>query len=150
MASYTWTPARDLSCTTCPQPVASNLMDRLYKTTFIDSNGCENIGTILVRVLCKGTNVFVPNTFSPNGDGNNDFFYPRGTGLNRAKVMRVFNRWGEIVFERNDFPVNNPAYGWDGKMNGQTVNGDVYVYQVEIYCENGQLIKFSGNVALIK
>ena len=150
MNSYLWSPPDDLDCPTCPTPTADPVRDRLYKTTFIDSNGCENIGTILVRVICKASNVFMPNTFSPNGDGNNDVFYPRGTGLNRARVLRVFNRWGEVIFERNDFAVNNPSLGWDGTYKGQKVDAGVYVYQVEIYCENGQFILFSGNVALIR
>jgi len=95
------------------------------------------------------SNIFIPNTFSPNGDGSNDLFYPRGKGLERVKTLRVFNRWGEIVFEKNNFPVNDATYGWDGTFKGNKPKADVYVYQVEIFCENGDLIRLNGNIALI-
>jgi gliding motility-associated-like protein len=67
-----------------------------------------------------------------------------------VKVLRIFNRWGEIVYERNDFPVNISSYGWDGTLKGKKANTDVYVYQLEIYCMTGELLTFQGNVALIK
>jgi gliding motility-associated-like protein len=102
-----------------------------------------------VNVVCNGENFFVPNGFSPNGDGVNDVFYLRGSGLFRVRTLRVFNRWGEVVFEKNEVPVNNPAFGWDGKYKGVPVKPDVYVYQVEIICSNGEVLKYSGNVALM-
>ena len=101
-------------------------------------------------VICKNANVFIPNTFSPNNDGSNDVFYVRGKGLDRVKSLRIFNRWGEVVFEGNNLPVNNPLYGWDGKFKGKNPVADVYVYQVEVFCENSQVIRFDGNVALIQ
>ena len=91
----------------------------------------------------------MPNTFSPNGDGSNDIFYPRGKGLDRVKSLRIFNRWGEVVFEKTDFPINNAAFGWDGSFKGRKPQADVYIYQVEVFCDNGDIIKFDGNVALI-
>jgi len=91
----------------------------------------------------------MPNTFSPNNDGSNDAFYPRGKGLYSIKTLRIFNRWGEIVFEKKDFPVNSPSSGWDGTYKGKKPQPDVYVYQVEVICDNGELIKLDGNIALI-
>ena len=82
--------------------------------------------------------------------GSNDIFYVRGRGLDRVKSLRIFSRWGQIVFEQKDFPVNSIQHGWDGKMQGQKPHPDVYVYQVEVYCDNGQLINLAGNVALIQ
>jgi gliding motility-associated-like protein len=100
-------------------------------------------------VICKNANLFVPNTFSPNGDGSNDVFYPRGTGLDRVKMLRIFNRWGEVVFEKKDFPINDPLSGWDGAFKGRKPQADVYIYQVEVFCENGEIITLNGNIALI-
>jgi gliding motility-associated-like protein len=91
----------------------------------------------------------MPNTFTPNGDGNNDIFYPRGKGLERVRMLRVFDRWGEIVFEKREFPVNQSAYGWNGTYKGTRPKPDVYIYQLEVYCENGEIIRLDGNVALI-
>jgi gliding motility-associated-like protein len=105
---------------------------------------------VQVIVICKNANVFVPNTFSPNGDGSNDVFYVRGKGLDRVKSLRIFNRWGEVVFEQSNFPVNDPNYGWKGTYKNHKPVPDVYVYQVEVFCENSQIIRFEGNVALIQ
>lgn len=148
--SYSWDPPATLNCATCPQPIASPKFNTRYAVNYTDSNGCKNTSVVQVIVLCKGANVFVPNTFSPNGDGANDVFYVRGKGLDRVKSIRVFNRWGEIVFEQRDFPVNNPSFGWDGKYKGNKAVPDVYVYQVEVFCENSEIIRFEGNIALIK
>jgi gliding motility-associated-like protein len=101
-------------------------------------------------VICTGQNFFIPNTFSPNNDGKNDIFYLRGTGLFRVKTLRVFNRWGEVVFEKREVPVNNPGSGWDGTYKGKPAQADVYIYQLEILCANGELLKYSGNIALIR
>jgi gliding motility-associated-like protein len=150
MTSYLWSPVTFLSCTTCPQPSVTPDFNTNYTVTFSDSNSCQNSGSILIKALCKNANVFVPNTFSPNSDGSNDVFYPRGTGIDRAKVLRIFNRWGEIVYERYDFPINTASKGWDGTWKGKKANADVYIYQLEVYCQNGELISSTGNVALIR
>lgn len=149
VVSYLWSPAATLDCSTCPQPSATPKFTTTYTVAVTDSNGCANTAEIKVIVVCQGATVFLPNTFSPNGDGANDVFYVRGIGLDRVKSLRVFNRWGEVVFEQRDFPSNNPAYGWNGTYKGRKASADVYVYQVEIYCENGEIIRFEGNVALI-
>lgn len=150
IVNYAWLPMQHLDCATCPNPVASPQFTTKYKVQVEDRYGCRGSGEITVQVICNGQNFFVPNTFSPNGDGSNDVFYLRGTGLFRVKALRVFNRWGEVVFEKREFPVNNPAYGWDGNYKGKQGNADVYVYQLEIICNNGEVLKYSGNIALIR
>ncbi len=103
-----------------------------------------------VFVTCDNTNVFVPNTFSPNGDGVNDIFYPRGSGVFRVKNLLVFNRWGEVVFEKGNFNANDASSGWDGTYRGKKLAPDVFVYSLEVLCSNNQSLVFKGNVALIK
>lgn len=147
---YKWSVPDGLSCTACPQPYAKPRFDTKYRVEFEDVNGCRNAGEVQVIVLCNNDNVFVPNTFSPNGDGSNDIFYVRGKGLSRVKTLRIFNRWGQVVFERVNFNVNDPSMGWDGTFRGAKAVADVYVYQVEIFCDNNQVVKFEGNVALIQ
>jgi gliding motility-associated-like protein len=80
----------------------------------------------------------------------NDVLYVRGKGLDRVKSLRIFNRWGQVVYEEQNFPVNDPAHGWDGKFKGNKPMPGVYVYQIEIFCENSQVIQFDGNIALIQ
>ncbi|GAA4337101.1 PKD domain-containing protein [Flaviaesturariibacter amylovorans] len=148
--TYNWSPANDLNCTDCPQPVATPKFTTRYTVTATDSNSCRNSASIQLIVLCQGAKIFVPNTFSPNGDGANDVFGIQGSGMARVKSLRVFNRWGEVVFERRDFPVNDAGAGWDGTYKGQKAAPDVYIYQLEVYCENSDVIRTEGNVALIR
>ncbi len=146
---WNWTPPYALSCLDCPRPVASPKSTTTYQVAFSDINGCHNTGSIEVVVICKDANFYIPNTFSPNGDGSNDRFYPRGRGLYLIRSMRVFNRWGETVFENRSFQANDANAGWDGRFKGNRAQPDVYVYQVEIQCDNGEMIKLTGNIALI-
>lgn len=147
--SWLWSPSAGLSCTTCPTPDAGPKFNTTYQVYFTDDNNCSNIGSIQITVICKDGNLFIPNTFSPNGDGSNDVFYPRGKGLERVKTLRIFNRWGEVVFEKRDFPVNDASAGWNGFYKGQKPKADVYVYQAEVFCDNGDIIRLNGNIALI-
>jgi hypothetical protein len=64
-------------------------------------------------------------------------------------MLRIFNRWGEVVYEKRDFPVNVASFGWDGTYRGQRPKADVYVYQLEVYCENGDILRSNGNIALV-
>ena len=147
--SYLWTPSLSLNCIDCPMPYADPRKTTNYTVEVQDRYSCKNKGNITVQILCDDKNFFVPNTFSPNGDGSNDIFYPRGKGLFRIKALRIFNRWGELVFEKRDFQPNDQSAGWNGTYKGKKPVPDVYVYQVEIYCNNDQLIQFAGNIALI-
>lgn len=150
ITSYTWLPNYRLSCNDCAVPVANPQFTTTYTVALEDAYGCKNSGAVTVSVVCNNLNFFIPNTFSPNGDGQNEVFYPRGTGLFRIKSMTVFNRWGQIVFERKDMLPNDPAAGWTGTFKGQKASADVYIYIIEILCENNALIPVKGNVTLLR
>ena len=147
---WAWAPAAGLSCTTCKAPMATVKGSVTYKVTASNDGGCVKSDDITITSVCNNGNFFIPNTFSPNGDGVNDVFYVRGKGLNMIHSLRIFNRWGQTVFERRDFAPNDPSAGWDGKIDGKVADLDVYVYIVEIICENSSIIPYKGNVALIK
>lgn len=148
--SYTWTPVVGLSCINCAAPLASPKSTTLYTINVTDSNGCVSKATLTVTVVCNEKNYFVPNTFSPNGDGSNDVFFPRGNNINAVQSMRIFSRWGEMIFEKKNFSANSAADGWNGTYKGKAAPADVYVYIVEFICENGSIIPFRGNVTLIR
>jgi gliding motility-associated-like protein len=150
IASYNWSPTLRLNCTNCAMPSANPRATTTYKVDLEDTYGCRNSGNITVVVVCNSQNFFVPNTFSPNGDGKNETFYPRGTGLYNVKSMTVFNRWGQIVFDRRNFAINDPTLGWNGMFNGQKASADVYVYIIEVLCENNTVIPIKGNVTLLR
>jgi gliding motility-associated-like protein len=150
ITSYTWSPVTQLSCNICPVPFANPKSNTTYTVQLQDRYGCTNQKDITVVVLCNKANFFVPNTFSPNGDGQNEIFYPRGTGLFRVKSMLVFNRWGEVVFEKKDFQPNDAAAGWNGTFKGQKASADVYVYMIEILCDNNTVIPIKGSITLLR
>jgi gliding motility-associated-like protein len=150
--SYQWTPAKNLSCTECPTPYANPKLTTTYNVKVADKYGCTNTANVTVTTVCNGLNYFLPNTFSPNGDGVNDIFAPRGVGLTRVNSMRVFNRWGEMVFEKMNFMANDrtPTGGWDGTFKGKPASADIYVYIIEFVCENAAIVPVKGNVALVR
>jgi gliding motility-associated-like protein len=147
---WLWTPSNNLSCNTCPKPVATIKENVTYIVKATTYYGCSALDTIKIKVFCEGSQVFIPNTFTPDGDGLNDIMMVRGTGILTVKSFRIFNRWGAIVFERNNFPPNNTAYGWDGKVTGKPVPPDVFVYTAEVICDNGTPYIFKGNITIIK
>lgn len=150
IVSYNWSPQTRLSCLNCPAPVANPQFTTTYSVGLRDRYGCTNTSEITVNVVCNNQNFFVPNTFSPNGDGQNEAFFPRGSGVFNVKSMTVFNRWGQVVFERRNFPVNDPSQGWNGLFNGQKASADVYVFLIEILCDNNTVIPIKGNVTLLR
>ena len=80
----------------------------------------------------------------------NDVFYVRGKGLHTIHALRIFNRWGQLVFEKRNFMANDQSAGWDGKVNGKLADMDVYVYIVDIICDNSNIVPYKGNVALVR
>jgi gliding motility-associated-like protein len=150
ITSYTWTPTNRLSCTDCPTPYANPQFSTTYGVAIQDAYGCSGTGEVNIVVLCGNKNFFIPNTFSPNGDGQNEVFYPRGTGLFKIKSMIIFDRLGEVVFERKDFAPNDPTAGWTGMFKGKKASPDVYIYMIEILCDNNTVIPVKGNVTLLR
>ncbi len=150
VVSYSWTPTTNLTCSNCLTPVAKPTTTTKYDLTAINDGGCATTDSIRIQVICNGANFFVPNTFSPNGDGVNDHFVINGVGLNVIPSITIYNRWGQIVFQKSNFPANSPADAWDGTFNGQPAPSDVYIYTIQILCDNNTLIPYHGNVTLIR
>jgi large repetitive protein len=150
ITDWLWKPATNLSCTTCPLPIATIKKDITYIVTVTTAYGCSANDTINIKTFCESAQVFIPNAFTPDGDGLNDVLMVRGTGIVSVKYFRIFNRWGEIVFERDNFPPNEIRYGWDGRIKGIVGPPDVFVYTAEVVCENGSTFIYKGNTSSIK
>lgn len=150
VTSIKWLPAIGLSCATCATPSASPKQSITYILEAENKGGCKSRDQVSVFVFCNNANVFVPNTFSPNGDGNNDVFYPRGKGVYMIQSFRVFNRWGDIVYEQVNIQPNDMAKGWTGLHKGKPAPQDVYIYSMDVICENNVMLNYKGNVALIR
>ncbi|MFT5166641.1 MAG: gliding motility-associated-like protein [Saprospiraceae bacterium] len=144
-----WTPDQTLTCNNCLDPVAFPLQTTTYQIMVTDENGCPALAEILVRVD-KDRKIFIPNAFSPNGDGTNDRFmiYAREGLVSRITNFQVFNRWGGKVFAVSDGLPNEPVFGWDGTMKGETVNPAVFIYFAEIEFIDGEVIMYKGDVTV--
>ena len=149
ISQYTWTPSQNLSCSNCPTPTATFISSIAYQLTVLNNNGCIGQDEIRLSALCEAPLVYIPNAFVPNGTVNS-VFRIRSAGSIIVKNLRIFNRWGELIFERSNFPTNDAAYGWDGRINGSLPNPDVFVYTVEVQCDSGSTLFLKGNVTLLR
>lgn len=147
---WQWLPANDLSCTNCALPTATVKGNVRYTVSVSNALGCTSEDAINLISLCTQEVLYVPNTFSPNNDGMNDYFFPRSNKGVVIKSLRIYNRWGQVVFQKSNFPANNYAYGWDGKFNNATQKSDVYVYIMEVECSNGNTVIRKGDVSLLR
>jgi gliding motility-associated-like protein len=149
--SISWSPSAGLSCNSCLSPVATPESTTEYIIQVKNEEGCVSQDSIKINVLpCENANIFIPNAFSPNNDGRNDIFYILSIGVKTIQSMLIFNRWGQLVFEKSNFVTNNPNFGWDGNFNGHKAPEDEYIYLVEVICEGSHLVQLSGNFALIR
>ena len=150
VTSIKWTPYIGLSCIDCAQPMASPQNSTDYYVKVFNDGGCKAEDKVTITVICSNTNIFIPNTFSPNGDGMNDVFFVRGKGIAAIKAITIFNRWGIVVFQKTNININDPVAGWDGRYNSAVLSPDVFVYKVDVVCENNQVFSLKGNVTLIR
>jgi hypothetical protein len=150
--SYAWTPSQNITCNdpACSLPVAQVKNNTCYAVKATNMYGCSGSDTLCIKVFCQSAQVFVPNAFTPRGDiPENTRFMVHASGIGMVRSLRVFNRWGRIVFERDNFPPNNPAFGWDGRVDGKLADPGVYIYTVDVMCENGVPYSYKGNVTLL-
>lgn len=149
ITQWSWTPSTHLSCNDCPNPTTTVSTNATYTLTVTNSFGCIVSDEVSILSTCKGAQVFVPNAFTPDGDGLNDVLMIRGSGVT-IKTFRVFNRWGVLIFERLNFSPNEIRNGWDGKVRGVLAHPDVYVYTAEVICDNGVIYTYKGNTTILK
>lgn len=150
VTTYEWTPADGLSCTGCANPVASPRRTTTYLVRVASAQGCTAEDDVTVYITCSGDQLFIANTFTPNNDGVNDLFFPQGKGLTTVQRFSVYSRWGELLFDRQNIPLNDATYGWDGTYKSEPLKPDVFVYVVRAVCEDGQPIEIKGDISLIR
>jgi gliding motility-associated-like protein len=149
IASITWIPSDSLSCDTCLTTFANPTSTTEYRLLVVSEDGCEARDNIQIKVD-KTRKVYGPNIFSPNEDGNNDYFtlFADPVQVTRIKSLQIFSRWGEAVYERLDFAPNDESIGWDGTFKGQKLNPAVFVWQAVVTFVDGREELFTGDVTL--
>ncbi|MEX0813215.1 MAG: T9SS type B sorting domain-containing protein [Chitinophagales bacterium] len=142
--TYSWEPAGDLSCDDCPAPEFTALNSTEFTVVVLNEDSCYDVGTAVLIV--EPYNIFIPNAFTPNGDGENDFWELFGD-LEGIKYFRVllFDRWGEKIFESND-----PNFQWDGTYKGELLPPDVFAWRFSMVFKDGRSDKWHGSLTLIR
>jgi len=146
ISSYYWSPSSEVSCYDCQTVTHVAEQSGTFYVSVVDANGCPAMDSVNVRVIesCEG-DIWVPNAFTPNGDEMNDEFRVRSSGMIQLIHFRVFDRWGNQVFETDNF-----NEGWNGKYKDEMVNPNVYVWYVRASCPDGRIVDLKGNVTAIR
>ncbi len=134
-----------INCPNCPCAVVTPSATTQYTLTLTDASGCVSSDTISVIVDIICTNIFVANAFTPNGDGLNDVLHVKTNCPLTNMSFKIFDRWGELVFQSTDESV-----GWDGTYKGKPMDMAVFMYTVNGFLSNGKEAKKKGNVTLLR
>jgi gliding motility-associated-like protein len=141
--AYSWQPVNATGNTLVVTPEQNTV----YSVTITDSLGCsyrKYITIYAIDVICDEPYIYIPNAFTPNGDGKNDVLYIRGEYIEQLD-LKIFDRWGELVFE-----TDKQAKGWDGTYKGEPVEPAVFVYHVKVKCLGGEEFFKKGNITVIR
>ncbi len=150
ITKWLWSPSDGLFTPTSPATDAHPKASTTYTVTATTEFGCYDSDTLRIIVTCDNKQVYLPNTFTPDGNGVNDVFYPRGRGLSNINRFRIYNRWGEVVFDRSNIAVDDKSNGWDGRKGGTLLPPDVYVYTIDALCDTGEPLQWQGDVMLLR
>lgn len=143
-STYLWSPAGPLNSATAQNPLATLQADQKFVVRVTDFAGCIGYDTVFVKAY-QGPAYYIPNAFSPNGDGLNDVFRPVPAGIVRTEWFRIFNRLGETIFENNEY-----MKGWDGTYKGKKQPIGAYVWVIKGLDRNGKSVEMKGTVMLVQ
>lgn len=141
---YTWSPPDGLNNSNIYNPVTTYNRDITYTVTAYTQEGCSGTADIFVRFI-KGPELYIPNAFSPNGDGVNDIFRPLPVGIVKLEYFRVYDRWGKLMYSTTEY-----MKGWDGTVNGQPAAIGTYVWIVQGKDVSNNTIQRKGTVTLVR
>jgi gliding motility-associated-like protein len=150
---FSWLPPNYLSCILCKTTQANPVNTTTYTVKLTNDFGCIYSDSVTVFVNPVRP-VYIPNVFTPNGDGKNDIFQPFSNGsVRNIKSFKVFDRWGEQVFEAHDAPIQQNNFGtgtgWDGTFKGKPMNPGVFVYLIEFNFIDGSTEVYKGDMSLL-
>ena len=151
IVAYRWHPAELFDCPGCPNPTVSAPRSQTISLAFDNVYGCTD--SLVTFVAVDGVvPVFVPNVFTPDGDGKNDFvpIYANPLQVERVISFQVFSRWGALLHQDLDFAPNDARRGWDGYLNGQLMDFATYVWTAEVKLTTGETQRESGTVVLLR
>lgn len=136
-------------CTNCLPPKVLPFQQQNLKLELYDENGCLAVASQKLEIV-KNRDFFIPNVFSPNGDGNNDTFELFGFGQIRIEVFDIFDRWGNLVFSSPAFRLGQETRKWDGTQNGKKMPAGVYLWKLRAIFPDGFVDHKMGSVLLVR
>jgi gliding motility-associated-like protein len=153
LAQVQWSATDPLQCATC----ATTTMGPVTVSQWVTvqgwtAAGCSGTDQLEIRLKAReNTGVYIPNSFSPNGDGINDLFTVYGNDqLRLIRQFAVYDRWGNALYLQRDLPPGDPAAGWDGTFRGRPLDPGVYVYAIELEWADGRVRLYKGDVQLLR
>jgi gliding motility-associated-like protein len=150
LTTYLWKSAPFISCTNCATPVVTPQYTMRYELLAKNENFCTDTAVAIVRTHTQ-REVFIPDAFTPNKDQLNDVLYVlAGPDATMIKEFTIFNRWGQKIFQVQNVAPNNPAFGWNGKVNGQDAATGTYVYYTTMFFADGSQQAYKGTIVLIR
>ena len=150
VAEVTWIPDLGLTCSDCPNPIASPFETTEYQIQAIDIDGCRADDRFTIKIG-KVRNVFIPNAFSPNFDGINDYFMIfGGEDVVQVNRMMIFDRWGNLMFENINMTPGDELAGWDGRFQGKNMPAGVYVFWAELLFIDDDTRIYEGGIHLMR
>jgi gliding motility-associated-like protein len=146
-----WQPAEAVDCEGCPSPLVIATESLNIQLTAISEEGCV-AEDVIQLLLNRQRNVYIPNVFSPNGDGRNDFFtiFADPDQVLRVESFEIYDRWGNQVFLNEDFRPNEELDGWDGTFRGEPMDSAVFVYYARLEFTDGEIELFKGDITLLR
>lgn len=145
VTGYQWTPSSSLSCDDCPNPSAFPLETTTYSLLVEDTVGCTEKTTMVEVIVIDDIKIAMPEVFTPNSDDVNDLLFVKGWNIKELIYFKIFNRWGELIFETED--INE---GWDGTYKGQAQNMDSYAYVIKALSYTDREAEARGSFSLIR
>ncbi len=147
--TFFWTPALGLSTPTSMITTVTPPRTTKYLIQVRDTAGCTAQDDIIISVI-REPRVYIPNIFQPGASANGTFFVSTGPEIVNLRFMRIYDRWGECVFEKLNVQPNNPAEGWDGRWRGQNAPPGVYVYVIELQYVDGTTELRAGDLTITR
>ncbi len=147
--TFLWTPPLGLDCADCPEPTITAIQNNLYVIQITDEDGC--VASDTVRVLVKRDRpVYVPNVFAPDKPYPNDHFTLfGGPAAVSIQLLRIYDRWGSLIFETRNIPLGEPNLGWDGTYKGELMTG-VFTFYASVRFIDQQEITYEGSITVVR
>lgn len=148
---FEWTPVEGIEFPTRPNVSIQAVRDQTYVVKVTDQDGCMDTDTVRIRVKDERP-IYIPNVIMPEKNvnpQNGRFTVYSNAAADGIELMRIFDRWGELVYEGTDLPINDPTVGWDGLFRGKLVEG-VFVYYIQVRFIDGRMVAYDGDVTVVR